>query len=1263
VKLSIAAIAIALACGSVCARAETLSLEPQKPYVYAEDRIPGFKEASKPAEGYLRNPVPGSWTSLSLDGTWKLKQFRAGECLDYYELDKAYGPEDIAKLLAPSYDFSSWQSIQVPLPLCVQKTDGKIPDNYKQPGYIAYYQRSFQAPDFKDGSRAAFLKFHGAGFRTDVWIDGKYAGGHAGFYNPFELDVTGLVRPGQKHSLLVKTIHTRFRGDWHDTFVTGIFAPVELELRGRLFPKDIKIRPDLGASSVEVRFGVCDKDSVKDASFEALVEEAKSGKLAGSAKGKLSANGSNVASIPLSTPHCWSPEDPFLYKLRIKIDGKEEGVARFGFRSVEVKQGPDGREHFYLNGKRFYMRLFEYDYFWSFTKQMKLAPVPDDEWALNWHGQMRESMLAMKFANVNAFRPHSMEQTVDESFLNLCDELGFLVLLDWHGSESPIMSDNKGDGTGSGGGGGQNYRLQLLEKTLPSFVEMIGCYHNSPALSFISFGNEFFEHLLANGASYDPIIEKYKAALRAADIQGRPTCGSAGRPTYRHKAKVDFVDDHQYIGVYYGSYKDLIPYIDDATTTTAKTFGASIPFINSETGYVSDDRIHKDMYEIFNPMLSKDVFDKAKYLKTITGPSANEAWARLALNAGGVRAYYADLPLYKKRKATILVKRYIEIFRTRHEITDGVSLNTGAADLACKCDPDGKNPWPAPGKLTLIDPVYAFRQAFYPVQAFYDIDNLHILCGDSAKAPISLVNDSESNKRVDLVAQLRKADGSTLEILSKKGIEIPQGAKLEIPFELAIPADFPSGKTTLESFVISDGRKIAENAYEIYTLAKADRASSFPAKSLALYDNAAELFSGLGVKTTQQALDFLKIPYEKISSFESLSKYQVLIVGSNSMDGTLLRAGDKIAPWIEAGGRLLMFEQCACGPIPWSGSDRIFRMGGSSFVEHCYKKHPVFKGIEDEMAWESPWGHNASVYETCLDLNDSFLSVTAAAHFEDRACPKAVIADRKFGKGESLVSTVITADRFNKDSTITKYVENLMSYILSDSISSYAVSGDASPSATKALFLDQKDAFFVNISKAANRGFADDEAGDGKGGWTDFGRDADMRKIPHGTSKLSGMVPFNVIDPEWNAGKSCIVLAGPKRESFPKESESIPVGKRCDRIFFLHTAMYVQAAKGESVLDYEISYDDGRKETIPMRNQVEISDWWMAKDWEAAQVVYRDGDKCLLATEWVNPFPNQRVESVKAISKGNAIPVVVAITASVKAGSNVDRTSLDDQRK
>jgi len=59
----------------------------------------------------------------------------------------------------------------------------------------AWYRTHLVAPARKAGQRA-FLEFDGAALVSEVWVNGRPAGRHAGGYAGFRFDVSDLIVPG-----------------------------------------------------------------------------------------------------------------------------------------------------------------------------------------------------------------------------------------------------------------------------------------------------------------------------------------------------------------------------------------------------------------------------------------------------------------------------------------------------------------------------------------------------------------------------------------------------------------------------------------------------------------------------------------------------------------------------------------------------------------------------------------------------------------------------------------------------------------------------------------------------------------------------------------------------------------------------------------------------------------------------------------------------------------------------------------------------------
>jgi len=194
--------------------------------------------------------------------------------------------------------------------------------------------------------------------------------------------------------------------------------------------------------------------------------------------------------------------------------------------------------------------------------------------------------------------------------------------------------------------------------------------------------------------------------------------------------------------------------------------------------------------------------------------------------------------------------------------------------------------------------------------------------------------------------------------------------------------------------------------------------------------------------------------------------------------------------------------------------------------------------------------------------------------------------------------------------------------------------------------------WFLDLSKAANRGFADTTADDGLGGWTDQGREGDLHDFPVGERDLLG-VPFRILDPAQNGGRSAVLLRGRRRPTWP-ESVSLPVdGWKASWLYFLHTCAWAGTDKTRPFAQYEIQYGDGTKETIPLRVGVETAGWWGPGQGDHCRVVWTAKRKAasvgVQVFAWKNPHPEKQIASVVFRSLNRMpIPILLAITASAQ---------------
>jgi hypothetical protein len=186
----------------------------------------------------------------------------------------------------------------------------------------------------------------------------------------------------------------------------------------------------------------------------------------------------------------------------------------------------------------------------------------------------------------------------------------------------------------------------------------------------------------------------------------------------------------------------------------------------------------------------------------------------------------------------------------------------------------------------------------------------------------------------------------------------------------------------------------------------------------------------------------------------------------------------------------------------------------------------------------------------------------------------------------------------------------------------------------------------VAITGACNTGFRDETPGDGRGGWTDQGEN-DIRSLPTGDVSLRG-IPFHIIPPDQNNGKSCVVLQGKGRERFPRTA-TIPLGRKCETLYFLHCCAWGRT--GARVGHYELVYGDGSTARIPLTCGRQITDWWSCFDTKDAVVGWEgsNAEKDAVGLNILpvaNPRPAQTIETVRFASASGPVPIRVASTTA-----------------
>ncbi|MFC1543748.1 sugar-binding domain-containing protein [Gemmatimonadota bacterium] len=249
---------------------------------------------------------------------------------------------------------ASWEG-EIRVPFAVESRLSGVARRVS-PDEQLWYRRSFQPPPLAAGERL-LLHFGAVDWEARVWVNGTLAGEHRGGYDPFTFDVTGALRGTGRQELIVSVWDPtnegdqprgkqvlRPRGIWY-TAVTGIWQTVWLEPVPATYVRGLTIVPDAGEGRLTV---TTDVDGAGADPGERVYVTV-------SAEGLIRASTGGVAGTPLTLsipePRLWSPDDPFLYDLEVRLASGDVVTSYAGLRSIDVRPDADGFERLFLNGE------------------------------------------------------------------------------------------------------------------------------------------------------------------------------------------------------------------------------------------------------------------------------------------------------------------------------------------------------------------------------------------------------------------------------------------------------------------------------------------------------------------------------------------------------------------------------------------------------------------------------------------------------------------------------------------------------------------------------------------------------------------------------------------------------------------------------------------------------------------------------------------------------------------------------------------------
>ncbi|MDO6431134.1 glycoside hydrolase family 2 TIM barrel-domain containing protein [Flavitalea sp. BT771] len=377
-----------------------------------------------------------------------------------------------------------------------------------------WYRRRFIIPaGWKN--KQVIIHFEAVAHHATLFVNGHKAGAHAGSYDAFSFDITQYLINGENTLVVaardlndgrVPSGKSGPRGDY--TYCSGIWQTVWLEPVNKNHIENIRLLPDLANSRLRI-----------------LVTSPGPGKVNANAfDGDKVVSGAESSSgtyfyLPIKTPKPWSPDDPFLYDLTIRLQDANGSVtdevkSYFGMRDIKLGR-VNGVTRPLINGK-FILQLGLLDQgYWPDG----ILTAPTEE-ALKFDLQFTKN------AGYNLIRKHM--KTEPQRFYYWADKLGLLVWQDmpaiWYQDEDTARTRTE-------------YRKELKE--------LIDGHYNAPSIiTWVPFNENWGAFDVKNITDWVKQYDPSRLVNGNSGFNNNPPYQKA----YGDPGNGDYVDTHIYVG-------------------------------------------------------------------------------------------------------------------------------------------------------------------------------------------------------------------------------------------------------------------------------------------------------------------------------------------------------------------------------------------------------------------------------------------------------------------------------------------------------------------------------------------------------------------------------------------------------------------------------------------------------------------------------------------------------------------------------------------
>ncbi|MFI6072441.1 LamG-like jellyroll fold domain-containing protein [Actinoplanes sp. NPDC051343] len=378
-----------------------------------------------------------------------------------------------------------------------------------------WYRRTFTVPaGWKVGSGNRLeLHFGAVDYDAKIYVNGTQVATHRGGYDGFDVDVTDALKGTGPQELIVwaedltdatgQPIGKQRRTSDHGIFYqgsSGIWRTVWMEPVPAAHIASLTLTPSVTQGVLKIKV-----NTVSGTGLSVRASVPGGGSVTGPAD--------TVLSLPMKHARLWSPDNPYLYDLTVKLSSGDQVGSYFGMREVGTAKGADGKLRITLNGKITFNMANLDQGFWPDG----LYTAPTDA-ALKWDLEQDKTM------GFNAVRKHIKVEP--DRWYYWADKLGLMVWQDMPSSNTgPVPAEWRAQ---------FESELRALVDTHKSWTSIV---------AWIPFNEGWGEWSRDDTGRIADDVKAQDPTRLVDPMSGVNCCNSHG-----DSGKGDVIDFHQYLG-------------------------------------------------------------------------------------------------------------------------------------------------------------------------------------------------------------------------------------------------------------------------------------------------------------------------------------------------------------------------------------------------------------------------------------------------------------------------------------------------------------------------------------------------------------------------------------------------------------------------------------------------------------------------------------------------------------------------------------------